>query len=146
MLYLATDHRGLKLKNQLKAWLGSKKISYKDLGTYNFDQNDSYVHISQTLCTKVLENPEEKGIIFCGSGAGVSIACNKIKGIRCGLGFNHHQVKSFVEHDNVNVLALPADYLSKFKCFQLVKSFLNANFNSESRHQERLEQLSQLEK
>lgn len=146
MLYLATDHRGLKLKNQLKNWLGAKKINYKDLGAYSFDQNDSYVNFSQILTAKVLENPDNKGIIFCGSGAGVSIACNKIKGIRCGLGFNHHQIKSFVEHDNVNVLALPADHLTKFKCFQLVKSFLNASFNGETRHQERLSQISELEK
>lgn len=146
MLYLATDHRGLKLKNQLKAWLIDKKIKFKDLGCYDYNQEDSYVNYAKKACEKVLENKENKAIIFCGSGAGISIAANKLNDIRCGLGFNHRQIKSFVEHDDVNILAIASDYTKKFKCFQLAKTFLKSKFKGEARHKARLKSIGELEK
>ena len=150
MLFLATDHRGLKLKNQLKDWLVAKKILFKDLGAYEYDGGDDYPDFAKLLCEQVLGRerkssfPTEethRGVIFCGSGAGVSIACNKIKGIRSAIGFNHTQVQSFTSHDHVNVLAIAADYTTKFKCFQLVKSFLKTKFNQEEKYIKRLQKI-----
>jgi ribose 5-phosphate isomerase B len=139
MLYLATDHRGLKLKNQLKAWLSSNKITFKDLGAYELDPNDNYPDFAKILTAKVFEAKENKGVIFCGSGAGVCIACNKVKGIRAAIGFNHRQVESFVKHDDVNVLCIASDHTKKFKCFQLVKTFINTQFCGEEKYKKRLE-------
>jgi len=138
LLFLATDHRGLKLKNQLKNWLISKKIPFKDLGAYEYLPDDDYPDYAKLISGKVLETDENRGVIFCGSGAGVSIACNKIKGIRSAIGFNHQQVESFTAHDHINVLAIAADHTSKFKCFQLVKSFLKTDFSQEERYLKRL--------
>lgn len=138
MLYLANDHRGLKLKNQLVVWLRQNKIAFKDLGAYSFDKDDDFPDFAKLLAEKVLENPENKGVAFCGSGAGMSIACNKQKGIRAAIGYKHQQVTSFVEDDNVNVLVLAADHTTKFKCFQLVKKFLNAKFIASEKHLRRL--------
>ncbi|NMB57475.1 RpiB/LacA/LacB family sugar-phosphate isomerase [Candidatus Beckwithbacteria bacterium] len=144
MLYLATDHRGYKLKNQLKAWLIAKKIKFKDLGAYEFNSNDNYPDFAHSLSQKVLEQADNKGVLFCGSGAGVCIAANKIKGIRACLGFNHRQVASFVKDDNVNVLCVAADYTNKFKCFQLVKTFLKTKFSGEEKYQRRIEKIEKL--
>ena len=138
MLYLATDHRGLKLKNQLKAWLSSKKIEYKDLGAYELDPNDDYPDFTTLLTAKVLEDPQNRGVLFCGSGAGVCIAANKAKGIRAAIGFTHQQVASFTAHDHVNVLCIAADWTKKFKCFQLVKTFVSTSYSEEERHLKRL--------
>jgi len=149
MLYLATDHRGFKLKNQLKAWLTLKKIPFKDLGAYEYLPDDDYPDYAKLLCDHVLGSDRSRpvttggnrGVIFCGSGAGVSIACNKIKGIRSAIGFDNSQVESFTKHDHVNVLAIAADHTSKFKCFQLVKSFLNTEYSQEERYVKRLEKI-----
>ncbi|MGI5827700.1 MAG: RpiB/LacA/LacB family sugar-phosphate isomerase [Patescibacteria group bacterium] len=146
MLYLATDHRGLKRKNQLKTWLTTKKIPFKDLGAYEYNADDDYPDYAYKVAQKVLEDKKGKGVVFCGSGAGICVAANKVKGIRCSLGFNHQQVKSFVEDDDINVLAIAADYTTKFKVFQLVKTFLAAEFKNEKRHIRRLEKIMQLEK
>ncbi len=146
MLYLATDHRGLKLKNQLKIWLQQKKISFKDLGAYEYNVDDDYPDFVKLVIKKVLENPKKnRGVVFCGSGAGVCIVANKVNGIRCAVGFNHRQVSDFTKHDHVNVLAIAADYISKFKCFQLVKRFLETEFSSEKRHMRRLKKIKQIE-
>jgi ribose 5-phosphate isomerase B len=145
MLYLAADHRGFKLKNQLKNWLLEKKIPFKDLGAYGYDPDDDYPDLTKAVCKKVLEDKSNKGVVLCGSGAGVCITANKIKGIRCGLGFNHRQVKSFVEDDDVRVLAVASDYTSKFKLFQLVKTFLNTAFAAQERHIRRLAKIETLE-
>jgi len=146
MLYIATDHRGLKLKNQLKDWLVSKNIPFKDLGAYEFNPEDDYPDYVLLVSQKVLEDSTNKGVILCGSGAGVCIAANRIAGIRCGLGFTHKQVQSFVEDDNVNVLAIAADYTNKFKLFQLVKTFLKVEFKGEERHIRRLARIEELAK
>ncbi len=146
MLYLAADHQGLKLKNQLKSWLSVKKIAFKDLGAYEPNPNDDYPDFAQAVAQKVVEDPENKGVLLCGSGAGVCIAANKIKGIRCAIGFNYQQVERFVQHDDINVLAIAADYTSKFKVFQLVKTFINTSFIGEERHRRRLEKVRELEK
>jgi len=145
MLYLATDHRGLKLKNKVIAYLIDRKITFKDLGVYEYNQNDNYVDQAKILSEKVLENNQNRGIIFCGSGIGVSIACNKIKGIYCGLGLTARQVKNGVEHDHINVLAIASDETKKFKAFALVKDFLKSKYGKEERHLARIESIKQLE-
>lgn len=133
MLYLATDHRGLKLKDQLKLWLQEKKIPFEDLGAHEYKADDDYPDAAARLSKQVLADPNHRGVIFCGSGAGVCIAANKVKGIRCAIGFNPQQVKHFAAFDQVNVLAIAADHTSKFKCFQLVKIFLNTPYSQAER-------------
>ena len=145
MLYLATDHRGLKLKNQLKIWLTEKKIAFKDLGAYELDPADDYPDFAKKLTAKVLENKNNRGVIICGSGAGVCIASNKVAGIRSAIGFDHHQVESFTQHDHVNILAIASDHTKKFKCFQLVKKFINTKFLQEERLLRRLKKIASLE-
>lgn len=146
MLYLGTDHRGLKLKNQLKTWLTHKKIQFKDLGAYTLDPQDDFPDYTKLVAEKVLEDPENnKGILLCGSGAGVCIAANKFPGVRCSLGLDSRQVKSFAQHDSVNILSIASDHTSKFKTFQLVKTFLNTKFEGAQRQLRRLKKIKAIE-
>ena len=78
MLFLATDHRGLKLKNQLKDWLVAKKILFKDLGAYEYLPEDDYPDYAKLLCEKILDDKENRGVIFCGSGIYRSKERNKV--------------------------------------------------------------------
>lgn len=144
MLYLGADHRGFKLKEKLKVWLDEKKIKYQDLGAKKLDPADDFPDVAQTVAQAVAKS-KGKGVLLCGSGAGVAMAANKVKGIRAAIGFNPQQVKSMRQDDNANVLCLAADYVSKFKAFQLVKVFINTEFVEKERYLRRLQKISQLE-
>lgn len=164
MLYLGADHRGFKLKEKLKEWLTSKKIKFKDLGALKFDPGDDYPDIAKKVAEKVVlfRHPEQgirqpaerlvegssdlaksvnKGVLICGSGGGVCIAANKIKGVRAGIGFRPQQVRKMVEDDDLNILCLASDYTTKFKAFQLTKIFLNSKFAKKKRFLRRIKKI-----
>ncbi|OGD62020.1 hypothetical protein A2160_00445 [Candidatus Beckwithbacteria bacterium RBG_13_42_9] len=143
-LFLGSDHRGFKLKEKLKEWLGQKKIDFVDLGPEKFDPEDDYPDMAQKLALKIVDE-KSRGILLCGSGAGMEIAANKVKGIRAAIGFNPQQVRKMVEDDDVNILCLAADYISKFKAFQLTKIFLNSQFINKGKYLRRVEKIKKLE-
>lgn len=144
MLYLGADHRGFKLKEKLKEWLSQKKVVFEDLGIKTFKPDDDYPDIAKLLAGKVIKN-KSKGILICGSGAGMAIAANKIKKIRAAIGFKPGQVKKMVEDDDVNILCLAADYMSKFKAFQLTKIFAQSKFKNKGKYLRRVKKISALE-
>jgi RpiB/LacA/LacB family sugar-phosphate isomerase len=82
-----------------------------------------------------------KGILICGSGVGVCIAANRVKGVRCGLGLNKKQVVDARRHDDMNVLALAADYVSFEEARGMVEAFLKTEFDGEEKHKRRIEKL-----
>ena len=111
-IFIAADHRGFELKNQLIEYLHEKNIRIEDLGNYQYEAEDDYPNYAKKVAQAVLQNPKDfLGIVICGSGVGVCIAVNRFKGIRCGLGFEPDQVKHMRENDHVNVLSLASDYL-----------------------------------
>lgn len=144
MLFLGADHRGFKLKENLKTWLESKKVKHQDLGAEKFEPTDDYPDIAQKVARAVVKS-QAKGVLLCGSGAGVAIAANKIKGIRAAIGFNPQQVRAMRRDDDVNVLCLATDYTAKFKAFQLVKIFLQSEYKATEKYQRRLKKISRLE-
>jgi len=144
-LHLGADHRGFKLKEKLKKWLAEKKIKFKDLGAKKFDANDDYPDIAEKAAEAIVKG-ENKGILICGSGAGVAIAANKVKGARAAIGFNPRQVKKMVEDDNLNILCLAADYIGKFKAFQLTKIFITTQFKNKGKYLRRVEKIRGMEK
>lgn len=137
LLLLGADHRGFKLKEKLKQWLGLKKIEFKDLGAFKLNLNDDYPDIAHKIAQAIVKK-KGKAVLICGSGAGVEIAANKIKGIRASIGFNPQQTKKMVEDDDVNILCLAADYITKFKAFQLVKIFINSKFKNKEKYLRRV--------
>jgi len=135
---MASDHGGFTLKEKIKKTLSKTHILFEDFGAKKLDQNDDYQDFIIPAMTAILKNKNSKGIIICRNGVGVSILANKFKGIRAGLCFSENHVKSARNDDDINVLALPANYISKRRAMKLVKTFLNTPFSGEARHKRRL--------
>ena len=144
MIYLGTDHRGFKLKEKTKKWLAEWGHDYQDLGALEYDKNDDY----PIYAAKVAENmtePEDKGILFCGSGVGVDDVANKFDGIRSGLALNKEQIESARRDDNINVLAVAADYMTEEDAQEVIKTFLETEFSDEERFNRRLAEIGDIE-
>jgi len=148
-VYIGADHRGFKLKESLKSWLEANNFIYEDKGPVEYVKTDDYVDYSSAVAKAVSENinkgEDAKGIVICGSGFGVDFTANKIKGIRCGIGFDEGQVAHGRTNDDINVLALPGDYIEEAVAKRLIKAFLETAFSGEERHVRRIEKIKKLE-
>jgi ribose 5-phosphate isomerase B len=143
-IYIGADHRGFDLKNQLIEHLQSQNIRIQDMGAYEYDAKDDFPQFSQKVAKAVLMEPEMSlGIVICGSAVGVSIAANRFNGIYCGLGFNLDQVKSSRQHDHINVLAIPADYVTPNQAKEMVDAFLSTSTMHEDKYVRRLKQIEE---
>src|SRR3990167_4766828 len=100
MIYLGADHRGYELKGKLKSFLADSGFIAEDLGTHSTESVD-YPLIAHEVGRKVVEDPYNRGIVICGSGAGVCIASNKLQGIRAGVAWNEHVAKTMRNDDNI---------------------------------------------
>src|SRR5438270_579683 len=109
MLYLGADHRGYQLKEQLKEYLLKEQIEFKDLGNTRLDPDDDYVTFSRQVADATVTDPDNRGIVICGSGAGVDMVANKVDGVRCALVFDLPRVIQAREHEDVNMISLPSD-------------------------------------
>lgn len=144
-IYLGADHRGFELKNQVKSWLLDNGFKVLDLGANQFIKTDDFVEYAVSVGQNVSQNKDSKGIVICGSGAGVEIAANKIEGIRCSLGQSKEQVQKAREDDDINVLALASDFITTEKAKDMIESFLQTDFISSDKHNRRIEKISNLE-
>lgn len=144
-IYLGADHRGFELKNQVKSWLLDNGFKVLDLGANQFIKTDDFVEYAVSVGQNVSQNKDSKGIVICGSGAGVEITANKIEGIRCSLGQSKEQVQKAREDDDINVLALASDFITTEKAKDMIESFLQTDFISSDKHNRRIEKISNLE-
>ncbi len=125
-IFIGADHRGFELKNKLVEYIQEKNIRVEDLGNYRYEPLDDNPDFSKKVAQAVLQNPKEfLGIVICGSGNGVAMTANRFKGVYCGLAFDEGQVKHMREHDHINILALPSDYIDFEKAKLFVDTFLN---------------------
>ncbi len=144
MIALGCDHRGYKLKEEIKRYLDESGIEIKDLGTFSEERVD-YPNIAKEV-SKAVQNKEcEKGILICGSGIGMSIVANKFKGIRCANISTEQGAKMSRAHGNTNVLALGSDYLSVHEAICIVRMWIATEFDG-GRHEERLKMIDEIEK
>ena len=147
MLYIGSDHRGFKLKEELQDWLLENKYELRDVGASSYNKEDDYPLISAELGRLVSSDEINKGILLCGSGMGASAAVNKIKGIRGSVGFDENQTKAGRHDDDINVLVIATDYTSLEEAKKLVQAFLETNFDGETeRYRRRIEQIHNLER
>ena len=145
-IFLGADHRGFELKEKIKKWLSEWKFEYEDMGAFEYNKDDDYPDFAQKVAENVASNPEQnRGVLVCGSGVGVAIAANKIKGIRAGTAINAKQIKDSVSDEDTNVLAISADYVSEKDAMEIVKSFLNTKFSGEERHVRRINKINKIE-
>lgn len=141
MIYIAADHRGFALKEKIKKWLAEWGYEYEDLGNGHFDPDDDYPDFAKRVGEKISQNQKDKGIVICGSGVGVDITVNKFPKIRCGLGFLPEQIKKAREDDDINCLALAADFLEHDRTKEIIKIFLETPFLDRENKKRRIEKI-----
>ncbi len=144
-IYIGADHRGFELKNQIIEWMQSGGYQIEDVGQNEIQQRDDYVDYAEKVGKKVAEDSGNRGIVICGSGAGVDISSNKIKGVRCTIGFNVEQVKAARNDDNLNVLALASNFTFFEDTKALIETFLQTPYEPTDNHARRLEKIKSLE-
>ncbi|OON98102.1 MAG: ribose 5-phosphate isomerase B [Epulopiscium sp. Nele67-Bin005] len=142
MIGIGSDHGGFLLKQEIIAHLENKGIVVKDFGCYNQEAVD-YPEYGQAVAKAVQSGECESGIVVCGTGIGISIAANKVKGIRCALVHDCFSAKATKEHNNSNMLALGARVIGPGLALEIVDIFLSTPFSNEERHQNRINQIEE---
>ena len=141
-LFIASDHAGFDLKNKVTA----KFKDIKDLGPKEFIKEDDYPDYVYILIKNLYKNiNENKGILICHNGGGVCIAANKFKKIRSALTFSVEHTKSLISDDNINVICIPAEFLSEDEVMKIIKTFSELSFEPQERHVRRIEKVSIIE-
>ena len=142
---IGADHAGFDLKEPIKACLLQLRHDALDLGTHSTKPVD-YPDFAEAVGLAVRDGKADRGILVCGSGVGASVAANKIRGIRAGLCHDHYSAHQGVEHDDINVLVLGGRIIGESVALELVRTFLEAKYTAEERHQRRLEKVIDLER
>jgi len=146
-IYLATDHAGFELKNKVKDFLEKKGYKIEDFGAFEFNEKDDYNNFITPLAQKISADfsgrcPKSLGIIFGGSGQGEAMQANRNKhqNVRAALCWNNELVELARQHNNANILSIPARFVSLQQALGFVEIFINTNFEG-GRHQTRVEKI-----
>lgn len=144
MIGLGSDHRGVELKKEIKTLLNGLKYEYRDYGT-DSDERVDYPHFAAQVAEAVTKGECEKGILICGTGIGMSIAANKVPGIRAALCYSVETAKAAREHNDANILVMGADHVNPSLVDEMVRVFLITE-DLEGRYAQRVEMIADLEK
>jgi ribose 5-phosphate isomerase B len=141
---IGSDHAGFPLKEEIRLHLIKEGYEVIDEGTYSLDSVDYPVY-AKKVAEDILNKKADLGVLVCGTGEGISIAANKINGIRCGIGYNVDVSKLLREHNDANAIAFGGRFMSKEAVFPCVDAFLTTDFLG-GRHQRRIDEMNVLEK
>ena len=141
---IAADHGGYRLKDELIPYIEGLGHSVKDLGTNSADSVD-YPDYAAACARAVVSGEADRGIVICGTGIGISIAANKIKGVRCGLCTDPVMARLTREHNDANMLAMGARIIGDELARGIVKAFLETEFSNGQRHINRRNKRTALE-
>lgn len=144
MIAIGSDHAGFELKQVIMKHLEERNIEFKDYGTYSADSCDYAVYAEKTA-RAVVDGECELGLLFCGTGVGISIAANKVRGIRACCCSDLFSAEMTRMHNNANMLCLGGRVITPEKAIELVDIFLDTPFSGEERHQRRIDQIIDLE-
>ena len=142
---IAADHGGFSLKGRMLKLVQDAGHEVFDLGTHSEESVD-YPDYARALGRAVLEGRAERGVLICGSGAGATVAANKMRGIRAALAHDTYTAHQMVEHDDVNICCLGARVVGTELASEITTTFLAARFTGEERHVRRLNKITQIEK
>lgn len=145
-IVLGSDHAGFDLKQSLLVFVKSLGHSVLDVGAHHLDPGDDYPDFAEAVGLAITEKRADRGILICGSGVGVSVACNKIPGIRAAVCHDAYSAHQGVEHDDMNVIVMGSRIIGSYLAQELVKAYLAANFSAEPRHVRRLQKTLALER
>ncbi len=144
-VFLGADHRGYDLKNQVREHLQHQGYDIHDLGSLSKYDHDDYPRYAYAVATDVLgEEDAAFGVLVCGSGQGMAMAANKVRGIRAALVWSPSEARASRHDDDANILVLPADFIDQDTAMAVTDDFLQEKFSGEERHQRRLMQIEQL--
>lgn len=138
------DHAGFEMKDGLKGLIESLGHEVEDMGACSAEPSD-YPDFARSVGEAVRDGRVERGILVCGSGAGVTVAANKIRGVRATLAHDVYTAHQGVEHDDVNVITMGARIIGPAIAGEVVTAFLKAKFSGEERHVRRLNKVLELE-
>lgn len=144
MLVIGSDHGGYKLKEEIKKYLDEKGIQYEDKGTFSEESVD-YPNIAKSVAYQVSNKKADIGILICRSGIGMSMCANKFKDVRCALCYEEQTAKFARMHNDANMLALGADYITTNQAICIIRQFLATEFEG-GRHQNRVDLINEIEK
>lgn len=140
MIAIGCDHGGFALKQEILAHFKTNHILYKDFGCYTIEAVD-YPDYAKIVAKAVLSGECEKGILICGTGIGISIAANKVSGIRCALCHDVFSAEATRAHNDANILALGGRVIGPSHAIKIVDTFLSTPFSNEERHIKRIAKL-----
>ena len=143
MIALACDHAALQLKEEIKKHLEQKGLQYKDFGTFTSDSCD-YPDFAYPAAKSVADGECDRGILVCGTGIGMSICANKVKGVRCALCGDCFSAEATRRHNDANILAMGARVIGVGLALKIVDAFLDTPFEG-GRHQRRIDKITQIE-
>ena len=139
MIYLGADHAGFDLKEKICHKLAERKIAFEDFGTFSREPDD-YPGVAKQLSKAVLKH-DGKGIMICGSGEGMAIVANRFKGIRAAVAWNARVTVEAREDNDINIISLPARFISIETAWEIVSAFLSTSFSHADRHKRRIKQI-----
>lgn len=140
MIALGCDHGGYELKQEIIAYLEKNHLEYKDYGCFSTESTD-YPIYAKLVGHAVADGECEKGILICGTGIGISITANKIKGVRAALCSDCFSAEATRLHNDANILAMGARVLGAGLAVKIVDTFLNTPFSGDERHARRISQI-----
>jgi len=142
---IGSDHAGFQLKEEVKKFLKDKGYEYEDVGAKTLDPNDDYPEYGQKVAEAVASGKYDRGIAICGTGIGISIAANKVPGIRAAVSYNTEMAKISRLHNDANVLALGGRIKTEESPLDIVGVWLDTPFSGEERHERRIKQIKEIE-
>ena len=144
-IIIGSDHGGFKLKQTIKEYIEKLGYDVKDVGTDSSESVD-YPIYAKRVAEQVAKDKNKLGILVCGTGLGMCMAANKVKGIRAALCYNESSAKLAKEHNNANILCLGGRELKEELAKKITKTFLETPFSDEERHKRRIKEIADLEK
>jgi ribose 5-phosphate isomerase B len=142
---IATDHGGFGLKEEMVARLRAAGHEVLDLGAYSLDPVDDYPDVVIPLAQAVVTGKVDRGVAICGSGVGASVCANKVPGIHAALIHDHFSARQGVEDDHLNILCMGGRTVGPAVAWDLIQTFLAAEFSQAERHLRRLSKVASLE-
>ena len=140
MIAIASDHGGFQLKKAIMTHLDKRGLAYKDFGAYTEESCD-YPDFAKPAAHAVVSGECDKGILICGTGIGISITANKIKGVRAALCSDCFSAKATREHNDANILAMGARVVGEGLACMIVDTFLDTPFSNDPRHIRRISKI-----
>jgi len=144
-IFIGADHRGYPLKEALEAYLLEKGHTIEDKGAFELNPTDDYPDFAYPVAKAVAEDSSARGILLCGSGMGMDVVANKVRGVRATVGYSKDAIHHARAHDDINVITLASDVLSEEEVKSFVDTFLTTDLDEGERHQRRLEKVRVIE-